>query len=354
VNLRRTVPLVLAPLLLVIAAACGGDDDDSASATTAAPATTAAGASVTTAGSTSGTSGSTAATAASTAATAAGATTPAVTGGTGTGGKIVVGSADFPESQLLAQIYGQALDGAGFDVSYQMAIGAREVYFKAIDNGEIDLVPEYTNSLLSFVLRLKDPNALPTAKNVDEQITALGDALPDGLEVLTPSTAEDKDTIVCTADAAQAHNLTDLASLAAASKDITIGAQPEFETRSPYGLAGFKQIYGAEFKKFVPLTFAAIVDALKAEQIDCGNLTSTSSAITTNGFVALTDEKGLVPNEAVLPLVRTDVVTPEMEAALANVNKQLNTEVLKQLMVKVEVDAAAPDVVAQQWLSSLE
>jgi osmoprotectant transport system substrate-binding protein len=354
VNLRRTVPLVLAPLLLVVAAACGGDDNDSASNTTAAaPATTAAGASATTPSSTSGTSGSTASTAGSTATTPSGATTP-VSGGTGTGGKIVVGSADFPESQLIAQIYGQALDGAGFDVSYQMAIGAREVYFKAIQNGEIDLVPEYTNSLLSYVLRLKDPNALPTAKNVDEQITALGEALPDGLEVLTPSTAEDKDVISCTAEAAQKYNLTDLASLGAASKNLSIGAQPEFETRSPFGLAGFKQLYGAEFKKFVPLTVAAVADALSAKQIDCGNLFSTMSVITTGGFVTLEDEKGLVPHEAVLPLVRTAVVTPELESALANVNSRLTTDVLKQLMVKVEVDAAAPDVVAQQWLSSLE
>jgi len=172
--------------------------------------------------------------------------------------------------------------------------------------------------------------------------------------VLTPSTAEDKDVISCTSDAAAKYHLTDLASLGAASKDITIGGQPEFETRSPFGLAGFKQVYGAQFKKFVPLSVAAVADALSAKQLDCGNLFSTMSVITTGGFVTLDDEKSLVPHEAVLPLVRKSVVTPEMEATLAKVNKQLNTEVLKQLMVKVEVDAAAPDVVAKQWLSSLE
>ncbi len=163
--------------------------------------------------------------------TSAEGSTPA--SGGGAGGKIIVGSADFPESQLIAQIYGQALAKAGFDVDYQLSIGAREVYYKAIDAGEIDLVPEYTNSLLSFVLRLKDPNALPTATNVDEQITELGTALPDTLQVLTPSTAEDKDVIACTADAAKKYSLTDLSSLAAASKDIKIGGPPEFETRSP-------------------------------------------------------------------------------------------------------------------------
>jgi osmoprotectant transport system substrate-binding protein len=327
VNIRRTIPLVLAPLL-VIAAACGDDDSDS-SATTKAAVTTVAGSAST---------------------TASGASTPS---SGAAGGKVIVGSADFPESQLLAQIYGQALAKAGFDVDYQMAIGAREVYYKAIESGEIDLVPEYTNSLLSFVERLKDPNAQPKATTVEEQLTELATVLPPTLEVLAPSTAEDKDVIGCTKAAADKYSLTDLTSLGKASKDITIGAPPEFETRSPFGLVGFKEIYGADFKSFVPLQFSAIVDALKAGQIDCGNLLSTSSAIATEGFVALEDDKHTVSNEAVLPLVRKDVVTDQLDSTLKGINEGLDTEKLTALMVKVEVDAAAPDVVAKEYLDSL-
>ena len=88
---------------------------------------------------------------------------------------------------------------------------------------------------------------------VDEQVAALADALPDGLEVLTPSSAEDKDTIVCTQDVVDEHNLTDLSSLFAVADQITLGAPPEFETRTPFGLKGFKDIYDATFKEFVPL-----------------------------------------------------------------------------------------------------
>jgi len=322
VNVRRALPLLLAPLLVLAAAACGGDDDDADSA-----ATTAAGA----------------------ATTAAGGTEPAAAGGA-----IVVGSANFPENELLAQIYGQALAAAGFDVSYQMSIGSREVYIQAIEGAEIDLLPEYTGSLLSFLVQRDDPNALPTATTVDEQVTELGTVLPAGLEVLTPSTAEDKDVIVCTSDAAEAHDLTDLSSLAAASAEITIAGPPEFETRSPFGIKGFKDVYGAEFKEFVPLQIGAVADALKAGQVDCGNLFSTNSVITTSGLVTLDDDKNAVPFEAVLPLVRTAVVTPELTTVLDNVNRQLDTEVLKELMVKVEVDAAAPDVVAKDWLASLQ
>jgi osmoprotectant transport system substrate-binding protein len=301
VNIRRTLPLLLVPILAVAAVACGDDDDSAGSST-----------------------------------------------------NVTVGSANFPESDLIAQIYGQALAKNGFQVKYKPGIGDRTVYYKAIANGEIDLVPEYTNSLLSYVIHAKDPNRSPTAKNVDEQVTELGKELPDTLEVLPPSTAEDKDVIACTADAAKEYNLTDLTSLGKASKDITIAAQPEFKTRTPFGLVGFKDIYGAEFKEFKPLAVAAVADALKAKQVDCGNLFSTMSVITTGGFKILDDDKHTVPNEAVLPLVRKSAVSDKMKSTLENINKQLNTDVLKALMVKIEVDGAAPDVVAKEWLASLK
>ena len=300
-NIRRTLPLMLAPLLMIAAVACGDDDDSAGSST-----------------------------------------------------NVTVGSSNFPESDLLAQIYGQALAANGFQVKYQPGIGAREVYYKAIVNGEIDLVPEFTNSILSYVIKSKDPSKSPTATNVDEQINELGKELPDTLEVLTPSTAEDKDVIACTADAAKEYNLTDFTSLAKASKDITIAGQPEFKTRSPMGLVGLKDNYGAEFKEFKPLAVAAVADALKAKQVDCGNLFSTMSVITTGGFKVLDDDKHTVRNEAVLPLVRKSAVSDKMKSTLDNIDKQLNTDVLRALMVKIEVDGAAPDVVAKEWLASLK
>jgi osmoprotectant transport system substrate-binding protein len=301
VNIRRTLPLLLVPILAVAAVACG-DDDDSAGGST----------------------------------------------------NVTVGSSNFPESDLLAQIYGQALAANGFQVKYQPGIGAREVYYKAINNGEIDLVPEFTNSLLSYVIKSKDPSKAPTATNVDQQLTELGKELPDTLEVLTPSTAEDKDVIACTADAAKQYDLTDFTSLAKASKNITIAGQPEFKTRSPMGLVGLKDNYGAEFKEFKPLAVAAVGDALKSKKVDCGDLFSTMSVITTGGFKVLDDDKHTAANEAVLPLVRKQVVSDKMTSTLDNINKQLNTDVLRALMVKIEVEKAAPDVVAKDWLASLK
>jgi osmoprotectant transport system substrate-binding protein len=274
---------------------------------------------------------------------------PGTSAAAGEPGAIIVGSADFPESQLLAQIYGQALAAAGFDVSYELGIGSREVYFGAIEGGEVDLVPEYTGSLLSFVLAPEQP----TATNVEEQIAALGEALPEGLEVLTPSTAEDKDTIVCTQEVADEFGLSNLSSLFENSAEITLGAPPEFEERTPFGLAGFTELHGAEFAEFVPLSFGDIPAALSAGEIDCGNIFSTDPAIDTGGFIALEDDVAIVPNEAVLPLVRSEVVTPELTAALDEVNAVLDTETLTALNAQVVTEQLGVDVVASDYLASL-
>jgi osmoprotectant transport system substrate-binding protein len=264
-------------------------------------------------------------------------------------GAITVGSADFSESQLIAQIYGQALEAAGFDVSYEMAIGSREVYFGALEQGEISIVPEYTGSLLSF---LTAPD-VPETETVDDQVAALDEVLPDGLEVLTPSTAEDKDTMVCTQEAVDEHGLTDLSSLFEVSAEITLGAPPEFEERSPYGIAGFLDLFDAEFGEFVPLSFTDVQAGLEGGELDCGNLLSTGPWVGTEGLVIIEDDLNIIPHEAVLPLVRSEVVTPELTAALDEVNAALDTETLAALDAQVEVDQLGADVVAAEFLQSL-
>ena len=129
------------------------------------------------------------------------------------------------------------------------------MYYKAIsaDPPEINLVPEYTNSLLSYVVKVEgSERARSRRRTSTEQIAALGQALPATLVVGTPSTAEDKDVIVCTKAVADKYSLKTLSDLAKVAGEITLGAPPEFETRSPFGIPGFKELYGATFKSFVP------------------------------------------------------------------------------------------------------
>lgn len=319
----------LSLVALLALAACGSDEEDSSDATSA-PAATDAAATPTDA--------------------APASSAPDAPAGDVT---VTVAAANFPESQVLAEVYALALEGAGIAVERVDPIGSRETYYAAVESNEIQLVPEYTNSLLSFVLRQSDPDAKPDATTVDEQVTALEGALPDSLAVGTPSTAEDKDVIVCSRAVADEYSLTDLSSLAAVADQITLGAPPEFEERSPFGLVGLKDLYGAEFKEFVPLEIGAIADSINGGAIDCGNMFSTMSAITTNDFVAMEDDQHIVAAEAVLPLVNASVATPEVIAALDAVSATLTTDVLKALMVQVEVDKTAPVEVAKAYVESL-
>ena len=207
-------------------------------------------------------------------------------------------------------------------------------------------MPEYTGNLLAFLTASGQPEAV----TVDDQVPAIAGELPDGLEILTPSSAEDKDTIVCTQDVVDEHGLTDLSSLFDVAGEITLGAPAEFEDQSPFGIAGFRDIYGAEFAEFVQLTSGDIPAALESGEIDCGIIVSTDPAISTPGFVALEDDQDIGASQAVVPLVRSEVVTPELTAALDAVNAELDTETLAGLVA--QVDAEGADVVADEWLAT--
>jgi osmoprotectant transport system substrate-binding protein len=266
---------------------------------------------------------------------------------------IAVGSGNFPEAILLGEIYAGALQAKNVKVSKKLNIGSREKYYAAAVSGELDLLPEYTNSLLSFVVKQKDKNASPTAKNVAQQVAELKSVLPANLTVLNPSTAEDKDVIACNKKTEDKYGFKTMSDLAAKAGEITLGGPPEFATRSPFGIPGLKQFYGATFKSFKPLAIGApLVDALKADAVNCGNLFSTMSVITTNNFTALDDDKNTVPNEAVLPLINKDKATTVVADQLNAVSAKLNTDGLKKMMVEIEVDKKAPADVATEWLKA--
>ncbi len=176
--------------------------------------------------------------------------------------------------------------------------------------------------------------------------------LPDNLTVLTPSTAEDKDVIVCNQETIDQYGFSDLSGLAEVSGEITLGGPPEFAERSPFGIPGLQEFYGAEFAEFVPLEIGPpIVDALNANAIDCGNLFSTDAAITENDLTALEDDMNIVPNEAVLPLISVEKATPEVTAVLDEVSAALDTEGLTELNFEVQAEGLAEAEVAAQWLA---
>jgi osmoprotectant transport system substrate-binding protein len=264
-------------------------------------------------------------------------------------GNITIGSANFAESELLAEIYAQALEAKGVKVKRQFNIGARELYLKALQDGSIDLLPEYNGALLSALAKGGAPEGVSSP---DDVLAALKKVLPSGTEVLEQSAAEDKDTLTVTQATATKYNLKTIDDLKPVAGKLSIGAGPEWRERYQ-GLKGLKTVYGVEFKTFKPLDAGGplTLNALLKGQIDVGNIFSTDSAITTNKLVVLDDPKNLYLAENILPLIRSQSNDPTVSGALNAVSAKLTTDNLATYLAKVQVDKQDSATVAKAFLS---
>nr|WP_055512231.1 ABC transporter substrate-binding protein [Streptomyces ossamyceticus] len=271
-----------------------------------------------------------------------------LTGDSGGGGSsLVVGSANFPENQLLAEIYAQALEGKDLKVTRKFDIGAREVYYDQIVKGGIDVFPEYNGALLSVAV---DKNS--TATGTEEINAELKAKLPKSVEILDSAAAEDKDSVTVTARTAKKYDLKTLADLKPVAGDLTLGAGSEFKTRTQGGV-GLKKVYGVEFGKFQPLDAGAqttLVKLLKDDKVQAANLYTTDPAIIEDKLVVLEDPKNLFSSQNVTPLVYKKAVDAKAREALNGVSAKLTTEDLLEMMKKLVNDKEDASVVAEEWL----
>lgn len=261
-------------------------------------------------------------------------------------GRIVVGSTNFPEQLIVANMYAQVLEHHGFDVELRPNLGNREIVQPALQNGEIDLLPEYVGTLLEF---LQTGSATP---DVGESVAKLRELLaPRGLTALEPAPAVDANALVVTKKTATEKKLAKISDLTPIAGTLVLGGPPECPTR-PLCLLGFESVYGLKFKEFKALDAGGPItkEALEKGQIDVALLFSSDGAIPARGFVVLEDDKNLQPAENVIPVIRTEKVTPELEKALNEVSAQLTTEELSELNKAVDVDRADPDDVAKSFL----
>ncbi|BBY74885.1 hypothetical protein MPRF_17840 [Mycolicibacterium parafortuitum] len=263
---------------------------------------------------------------------------------------IKVGSADFTESKIIAEIYAQALEANGFTVGRQFGIGSRETYIPAVQDHSIDLIPEYTGNLLQYF----DPESPATTP--DEVLLALFKALPGDLSILYPSPAEDKDTLAVSEETARQWNLTSIADLAARSPEVKVGGPSEFQTRQT-GLVGLKAKYGLDI---APANFIAISDgggpatvaALTDGTVTAANIFSTSPAIEQSNLVVLEDPENVFLAANVVPLVASQKMSDELKTVLDAVSAKLTTEALIELNTSVEGNRGVdPDEAAQKWVA---
>lgn len=265
---------------------------------------------------------------------------------------VVIGSAPFSESAIVANMYAGVLRDAGFQVTVRKGLGQREIYLPALvkggkDNG-IDLVPEYVGTLLEFV----NKNAGEASADLDASVAKLRARLdPMGLTALDPSPAQDQNAFAvtrATADRLKAKKLSDLAPAAA---QLTLGAGPECPTR-PFCQPGLEKTYGLRFKAFRALDSGGprTMEALASGDIDIGLVFSSDGGVAARNLVVLEDDRKLQTVDNLIPAIRKNVVDDDIRRVLNKLSATLTTADLVQLNKRADVDKADPEALAGEWL----
>jgi osmoprotectant transport system substrate-binding protein len=271
---------------------------------------------------------------------------PAVSPGT-----VVVGSFDFPESVVLADIYGQALQAKGIPVHLELGLGPRELVDPALMRGLVQLVPEYQGSALDFLTRATGAAGDPEATHAAFQ-RALAHTTATALD---SSPAQNANAFAVTAATAARYGLRTISDLAPIASKLVLGGPPECPQR-PLCLQGLESVYGLHFKSFVPLdaggplTLAALSDG----DVDVALVFTTDPQVGERGFRVLTDDRGLEPSDNVTPIVNRSVLGrygDRLTGTVDAVSAALTTSELIGLDRAVFA-GRSPAAVARAWLAS--
>lgn len=298
--------------------------------------------------------------------------------GTAGGGVIVtaqdqptvrIGSDGFYESQLMAEIYAQALEAEGFGVERQLAIGERPARMAAFESSQIDLMPEYVGFGLEYYTQ--DPAADPAIAAIETSGDAEADArsLQEvygllGLEatVLGVSAGQDTNAAVVRPDTAEQYGLSSMSDLAAVQEELRFGLPPGCEANPPCRGA-LEERYGITWPpaqlELLPPCGAEMAVALEGNAIDVAWLCSTQPIIAQNDWIVLSDDLQTQPPGNLVPVIRNDFLeqvdggADTLAAILDPVSAAVTTEVLTELGVRIAVDQEDIADVAADFLAGL-
>jgi osmoprotectant transport system substrate-binding protein len=261
------------------------------------------------------------------------------------GGPITIATTNFSETKILASMYQQVLESKGIDASIK-ELTTREVIIPALQEGEVQLTPEYLGSLTEYLNKSENgADAAQIATGDSEQTYAEAQKLAGSVDLtlLTPSAAQDQNSFAVTQDFATYSQ----------QSPITLGGPPECPKR-PFCQPGLEETYDVKVGSFVPLDAGGplTIQALKQGKVNVGLVFSSSGSVAANDLVVLEDDKGLQTAENILPALYTPAVTETITSALDAVSAALTTDELQQLNQQVEIDRRSPEKVAEEWLNT--
>ncbi|MDQ1701633.1 MAG: osmoprotectant transport system substrate-binding protein [Frankiaceae bacterium] len=255
---------------------------------------------------------------------------------------------------MLAEVYAQALRHSGVPVEVIQGLGTREIVEPALEQGQVDLVIDYLGTVLDFL----SPGDTRTHGDSAVVFAALRTTLAGRpITALPYAQAQDQNGFAVTAAFAEAHSLSALSDIRELAPTMRFGGPPECSTRR-HCLAGLEAKYGLHFSAFVPIsTRAATAAALQAGEIQIGLLETTDPRLASGDLVLLRDDRGLQPQENIVPIVRREVLDREgggLAATVALVSSRLTRAALFDLNRAVEIDRATPAAAAGRWLAATE
>lgn len=324
-QIRLLMSLALVAVLLFTLAACGGDDNDDDSAA----------------------SGDT--TTATTATTAAPATAiqrnvenAATT--------LTIGSKNFTEQKVLGEVYAQALAAAGYTVRTELNLGDEKTALKALEDGQISAYPEYTGTALISFFDVQ-------AADLPKDPAAAYDQAKEGfaerdLVALPPTPFTSSNEVAVTKQTAEKHDLEEISDLEDVAQDLTLYGSPECRQRLDC-LLGLEQVYGLQFKKFVPVDLSQRSTVLSGGQADVSIVFTTDPQNAREGFVLLEDDEQMFPPYNSTLVVRKSVYDqagPDLAKTVEAVNAQLTNENIQELNARVDLDKDTPKQAAEAFL----
>jgi osmoprotectant transport system substrate-binding protein len=260
---------------------------------------------------------------------------------------LTVGSKNFSGAQVLSQAYGQALDAKGYDITYKDNIGATEIVYAALKNGDLDAYADYSGTLLTFL------GGQPTGDSAQTYKALLAKLKGTGIVASQYGTAVDVNGFYVTKATAKKYKLKTLSDLVKVSSKLNFGGPPECETRPLCLGTTSQQLYGFTFKDVAkldpggPLT----VQALEDGDIDVA-LLFTGSSVIPKDAVLLTDNKGLQPADNPVFLMRKDKATAAALKIVNAVSAKLTTAAYNKMSLAITNDKEDPSAAAAAFLKS--
>jgi glycine betaine/choline ABC-type transport system substrate-binding protein len=268
------------------------------------------------------------------------------------GVKLTIGSKNFTEQFILGEIYAQALEAAGYDVSTDLNLGSEQVALKALENGDISGYPEYTSTALTSFFNTP-PEDVPS--DAQEAVDQTQDQFANlGLTAFAPTPFADANAVGLLTSTADQLGLSKISDLSGKSEDLTLAGSPECRQRIDC-LAGLEKYYGLQFGKFTPIDIGLRYEVLDKGDADLSILFTSDAQlfVDPDKYTLLEDDKGVLPAGNVIFISNqkvADEAGPDYQATIEKVQQGLTLEAMQELNARVYVDKEKPEDVAAEYL----